>query len=259
MKTKHDLPAIHDALRALAASGAERPKQVHTTLGRFLSQLTCETSPYFDAVFNAELRASRPDWFRKSKHDPAGMKAKILAAAEAGQPRSSLDKRALTALQHYIAKRAPTYDADFADRIMSLCPDWFFETRFSHEKEKILQLAQQDGDHPAPSNMCKFTRKSMSLFDAEFTNRLMALRPEWFDNPKSLKAKKRLVEFATTEGTLRPSQKNSGLHLYRVFRRYTRPDDPQYDPVFAVNLRSIRPDWFRKAKRIRTGSQWTLA
>lgn len=43
--------------------------------------------------------------------------------------------------------------------------------------------------------------------------------------------------------------------LAEALERYTDPDDPEYDPDFAAEIRRLRPDWFAEQEHKRGSEQ----
>jgi hypothetical protein len=264
---KHDHAEIAKNLISMARNGDPRPKQIDGISGKFLSIMTCEKHPYYDAQTDATLRAIRPEWFKKSKHASASRKTKLLELARSGAPRPTTDKgygdrygRTYdvlgNALSHYLSPNCLSYDEAFATEIYALRPDWFPKGRRELTKKEFLELARSGGARPSRSRLDNYCQKGSGSYDAEFAAELRQLRPDWFwTETDRLKAE--LLKLAS-DGGPRPSAKNTGLILYRAFRRYTRENEKP-DAALIAELQTIRPDWFGPLTRAWDGNGgWTL-
>jgi hypothetical protein len=104
----------------LAKSGAGRP-QYKSKLDNTLCYYTCLSSGSYDEAFDKEIRALRPDWFKKSR--VAQKKEQLIELAKSGaeRPYSGLGQ----ALASYVCRCHTSYDEAFEKEIKGLRPDWF--------------------------------------------------------------------------------------------------------------------------------------
>jgi hypothetical protein len=236
---KHNRVAITESLLQMAEGGAPRPKQLQGIEGKFLSGLTCEKHAYYDREFDEKIRSIRPDWFPKPKHNPQSLKDQILVAARSGHPRPR--GRTGNALSHYLNRKCLSFDSLLDEEVRRLRPDWFRDSRIALAKQNFIKSAKAGEPRPDSGILTSYTQPSSEGYDEVFSATLRELRPDWFFN-KTEEIKRELLEHARRGGD-RPSLKNTGLRLYRGFRRYTRAQE-QYDSDFVEKLKEIRPDWF---------------
>ena len=68
--------------------------------------------------------------------------------------------------------------------------------------------------------------------------------PLWFDN-KVLRKKQELLDFAKDLKNEKPGR---DIKIGKIFSNYTKPSSATFDALLLVELRSIRPDWFKKMR-----------
>ena len=115
-------------LLEMARSGKPRPSQ-KTKLGKVLSRYTHGGSGSYDAEFDRQIRALRPDWFvNQSSLAAKKKKQQLLEMARSGKPRPSQKTKLGKVLSNYIRNTSRAYDAEFDEQIRMLRPDWFRTT-----------------------------------------------------------------------------------------------------------------------------------
>ena len=135
------------------------------------------------------------------------------------------------------------FDPVFAEELRKIRPDWF-EKSSDKNKAELMKMAKSGEDRPNIHNhlygmLIAYTRPSCNCFDPAFAEELRKIRPEWFQrkNQKNENMAK-LLEIAKN-GEKKPGTKH---RLYSNLKNYLI-----IDPVFAEELRKIRPDWFEKS------------
>ena len=177
----------------------------------------------------------------------AEKKAKILCLAASGEEKPLQYKHPLgLALKAYTGPTSCSYDANFAEKLREMRPDWF-KTCLDPEgkKKEIIELAQsgadkpQEPDHPLGSSLRNYLCPSSATYDPKFKQTLKKLRPDWFRNRfKSETKKKEILELAK-------SGANKSEKLVKNLSYYLSPSSSLYDPEFRETLKKLCPDWFR--------------
>lgn len=117
----------------LAKSGFKKPQFRNTdkelkNLANTLYVFTCVSSHRYDAEFDQEIRALRPDWFQNVRK--TGIKEELLKIAKNGKIKPSINSKKFTEralarrLLKYVKRDSPKFDASFVEKIKSLRPDW---------------------------------------------------------------------------------------------------------------------------------------
>jgi hypothetical protein len=206
-------------------------------------------SRYYDAEFDAEIRALQPHWFAR-RHRTSANKLKLLEMAKNGEqrPNAHIDKRLGTALTSYTCKKKTCYDLKFDAEMRRLRPDWFGDTTIP-KKQKLLEMASNGEKRPTKSKklgtaLISYTHKKSGCRDPEFNAEIRRLRPDWFEDTVTAK-KRELLEMAKN-GEAKPNGT-----LGSALSRYTHPHVSlgsgrirKGDPEFNAEIRRLRPDWF---------------
>jgi hypothetical protein len=195
-------------------------------------------------------------WPRFSTADEK--KADLLAMARAGVPRPSEKRNAgswASVFFNYVRPKSRYYDARFAARIRAIRPDWFetFLTKAKKKKRELLRMARAGEPKPHYSKnplgivFSCYVTKSQSGYDAKFTAKIRALRPDWFETHFTGAAHKKAILLRMAKsGAPRPTPLSHPLG--RCFNEYLNPASSTYDRDFGRNLKKVRPDWLETLK-----------
>jgi hypothetical protein len=212
-----------------------------------------KNSTSYDLSFDTAMRAVPSDWFDAERY-VRGNKAReaVFKLAKSGGPRPQEKTgdpftTAMCSQVHWhrdeLSKIRPDwYDQDAADRVIRI-------------KEEILALASSGAKRPArryagsaelerlAEAIDRFTSPSQHAYDAEFTAKLKALRPDWFRDTKlelmrqrDEEDKKKFVEMAAA-GTKRPSIKEQPKLARRLLRLIDK------DEEFHRQITAANPTW----------------
>lgn len=141
-------------------------------------------------------------------------------------------------------------DPGFKRVIKEIRPDWFVSIpiQIANKKKKLLlDMASKNKTRPTQKtklgkSLSSYTKKSSKNYDAEFTNKIKKIRPQWLISQTEIanNNKKMLLEMATQDKA-RPTQKTKlGIRL----SEYTKKCSKTYDHKFAAKIKKIRPEWF---------------
>lgn len=163
-------------------SGPDKPLAVA------LYNYTYPKSNVYDPEFVKGLKAVRPDWLepRRSKTEANKTKLRALAKTQVTRPQGSMG----TLFANYaIRKDCGTYDPKFAKEMKKLRPEWFVRSS-TRRKKTILSWAARGhiklrfrSGKPGESSLAhmlpRYTTPGNQCYDAVFTAKLLAIRPEW--------------------------------------------------------------------------------
>ncbi len=232
-------------LLEMARNGEDRPVQKNHSLATKLCNYTNPNIRGYEPEFDKEIRALRPDWF----YNPSQTKQQLLEMARNGEDRPVAGKHPLGyRLSSYITQGHNNYDAKFDKKIRKLRPDWF-PYNPSQTKQQLLEMARNGEGrpivrkHPLGSKLCCYTNSNNGSYDPKFDREIRELRPDWFVNTADI-AKQQLLEMARS-GKDRPA---AGKHpLGHKLHKYTNPNKRDcYDQKFDKEIRTLRPDWFKR-------------
>lgn len=137
-------------------------------------------------------------------------------------------------------------------------------TFYDHDeiKASLLEMAKTGKPRPKQKDgvegrsLSKYTSKKNSAYDAALDKQLRKLRPDWFPRTgwKATENKALILREAKkgTDRTDLPYAVNMGLG------KYASDISPSFDPMFAREIRALRPDWFN-GERIREQRKTLLA
>ena len=238
----------------LAESGAKKPtkesKNQHIKkLGIALSCYSRTNNNQYDPAFDAEIRNLRPDWFENTANTK---KQELIDLAKSGAARpSGIEKPLGTALQRYTNKLIPSaYDHTFDAEVRKLRPDWF-EDMVKIKKQELIDLAKSGAEKPSGklrTALKRYTNKSSQCYDPAFDAEIRNLRPDWFENTANTK-KQELIDLAES----RAERPVATCRLGSALCCYTNKKKEQYDLAFDKQIRSLRPDWFTRGKKVKRG------
>jgi hypothetical protein len=247
-------------LLEMARSGQPRPPRGKKSLGTVLLEYTLPNNKNYDAEFDKEIRALRPDWFFLQYEKVAEKKRMLLEMARNGESRPSKDGSSLGRfLTSYTTQnRGGCYDLEFDREIRALRPDWFVsQTDQTVEyKRLLLDMARNNQTRPKQVDggignaLCRYTQKGNEGYDLEFDTEIRGLRPDWFMSKVDMAAeKKRLLIEMALRGDPRPLRKKHPFAMALGF--YTNPKATAYDAEFDRKIRQLRPDWFSRSDMLR--------
>jgi hypothetical protein len=252
-----------EKLLKMAESGVDRPISTSENgeeriLGLALIKYIRPASDVYDQTFTDNIKKLRPDWF---KDNVKSNKEKLLEMARMGHKRPSsmsnnLEERNLgSALTCYLSDRRQQYDKTFYDAIKSIRLDWIDKSLYN--KMRLIELAS--GQHNKPNQhshddlerrlavaFSKYVNVKTAQFDSEFEKQIRELRPDWFSRTHSIKST--ILDIARS-GAIRPNEVHVDTEIGKLGRaigNYTNKGSSSYDPVFSEQIRSLRPDWFKK-------------
>jgi len=234
----------------MARNGEQRPNQ-KTTLGRALCCYTNLSRSSYDEEFTKQLMELAPSWIDKVKQK----KKELLEMARNGEPRPNQKTTLGRALCCYTNLSSSSYDEEFTKQLMELRPDWFIGQSdiVKQKKQQLLEMARNGEPKPhrkttLGSALSSYTNPSSPCYDEEFTKQLMELAPSWFIGQSDIakQNKEQLLEMARNDKP-RPTQKTK---LGSALCRYSNPSSGCYDPEFTKQIMELRPDWFKRSKKV---------
>ena len=220
-------------------------------VGRLLNNYICKTGTCYDPVFDAEIRRLAPYWFVDTA--VAENKKELLARGRAGEPKprhhgtelSVTGSKLGTVLTNYIYESSGCYDPVFTAEIREAAPHWFVNT-VAKNKETLLQMARAGEPRPNKETekigacLTSYISRSHGSYDPVFAAKIRRLAPHWFITEWR---KRELLKMART-GKPRP---HWATDLGRSLSRYmSAAKASTFDPVFAAEIRKLRPDWADK-------------
>jgi len=208
----------------------------------------------YDAVFTEQMKKLRPEWFEnlpaRDEKRVLDSKEKLLKIARSGNPKPKVATTLGGRLKRYTDKNHSSYDSVFDATIRTLRSDWFNRViPNTGSKQQLLEIAKNG--HPRPRGnlggcLSSYTNifpsdRGQGCYDPVFDREIRALRPDWFENLPArnvvcvLASKEKLLEIAKN-GLPKPKYgTKDGARLKRFVKT---------DPVFAIKIRNLRPDWF---------------
>jgi hypothetical protein len=108
--------------------------------------------------------------------------------------------------------------------------------------------------------LVKYTHPTSGSYDAEFTKRIISLRPDWFVDTQQI-SKSDLIELAECGGR-KPRDKSDEpkeRRLGHCLSNYIQPMSGSYDAEFAKKIKLLRPDWFADTAQIAKAALVSLA
>jgi hypothetical protein len=230
-------------LLEMARQGEKRPS-ARTQLGQALYNYLRKSSE-----FTNEIKRIRPDWLvSKSDHN----KQLLLDFARKGKPRPNIKTQLGGALKNYTLPNSVSYDPIFAKKIKNFRPDWFL--RKSHlKRQQLLEMARKKLPKPDHNTQLgkalkKYTLKTSGGYNAVFDKKIRKLAPNWFiSRYDAVNEKKRQLLEMARKKLPKPSQRTQ---IGRALGKYTWNKSESYDPVFAKQIKKIRPDWFTSQTQI---------
>jgi hypothetical protein len=233
-------------------------------MGTALFNYTCKSSGTYDAEFTAKLLAIRHDWVvRTASAENKKILLEMAAANEKRPSRHSPDpelNKLGVVLISYTYPRSSSYDPEFAKKISEINPDWFKDTAADKKKKILLDMAAAGAKKPSAydidnedmrklaGSLSNYISPTSASFDAEFTENLRHIRPDWFVRSSVLK-KERLIELAMA-GADRPSISSKDRELRCLatsLANYACKSSP--DKEFAEKIHNLRPDWFKTKQK----------
>jgi hypothetical protein len=247
-------------LLAMAARGEGRPVQGKHPLGQVLCSYTNPKNTMYDPVFDQQIRAAAPGWFRDTA---AVKKQELLAMAARGEGRPASDgknkHRLGRAFLHYTKPKSKCYDPVFDQQIRAAAPSWFLD-KVANKKAELLAMAargegrpvsQGKNKHPLGGMLIAYTNPKSECYDPVFDQAIRQAAPSWFLDTAAVKKQELLAMAARGEG--RPAANGKNKHpLGRVLCFYTHPKSSTYDPVFDQQIRQAAPSWFERSNKLRT-------
>lgn len=179
-------------------------------------------------------------------HNAVENKKQLLEMAIHGEPKPDSTTPLCLAWYRYINTNSNCYDADFVKQIQGVRPDWFVSQYdiVNDKKRKLLHIAEQGEHKPIQetvlgSALFCYTCPYRQQYDPEFYKQIQLIAPQWFvDNVAE--NKKQLIETAK-RGEPKPiirTPLGSALQCYAFLKKRA-----QYDPEFANEIFTLRPDW----------------
>jgi superfamily II DNA or RNA helicase len=237
-------------LLEMAKNREDKPKKRENKLGSALISYTSQSSETYDQVFDKEIRELRPDWFIKSH---VKKKRKLLEMAKNGEEKPSPKFSLGRCLHSYTNVNNSCYDSNFYEKIKSIRQDWFTPQSDSSSKNKkaLLEMAKNGEVRPNQKKhklgpvLSSYTQRGRETYDEDFDNEIRELRPDWFLTKSNLAhLKKKEILIIASNGGIKPKQ---GHHKYGAFfSRCTNKNHISYDKDFDKEIRTLRPDWFKK-------------
>ncbi|MFA5767620.1 MAG: hypothetical protein WC919_06885 [Candidatus Paceibacterota bacterium] len=250
-------------LLQMIRSGQPRPRRYQGDkeerhLARSMEGYITKSSSSYDFSFDVAMRAVPSDWFDADRYDRGKQAMKdALERAHSGGPRPQPRTGDLreTAMNSQVNWHREIFEA--------IRPDWFdpdMEERVAKIKVEVLLLAQSGAKRPVrryadspelerlAEAIDRFTAPSQHAYDAEFTDKLRAIRPDWFRDTKleimrqrDEDAKKMFLAMATS-GANRPPIKGQ-RKLARLLSRLINTDKEFHRQITEAN-----PKWVGKKR-----------
>lgn len=241
-------------LLKLARKNDKRPSKAKSQYGKWIWRLTSPKSNNYDPDFAQELQTLVPHWFVFPKREEKikGKKEKVerlLKMAKDNLPKPKRGSKDERVLRSYCDPKDSAYDPAFLHQLKNLNPKWIpksYQEQRDKIKKQLLDLAAQGAKKPTyqQSSLAKklsdFTSKYSQFYDAEFTQTIKKLNPDWFIDP--IKQTKQLILQMAQEGHPKPIAKK--ITIGWKFQRWTNPNSKWFDRKLYEQLKSIRPDWF---------------
>jgi hypothetical protein len=249
----------------MVRSGQSRPNRYskdldESSLARTLDAACDKGGDAYDFSFDLAVRAAPSDWFdpdRRERSAKAFQDALKLAKSGAPRPGNKSDSYNM-AIDNQIGRHPEIFQP--------LRPEWFDpdrDERVIKLKEEILAYALAGGKRPGRKSakndeemrfaeaIERFTSPSQHAYDAEFTTKLKAIRPDWFRDTKlelmrqrDEKDKKMFLEMAAS-GVKRP-QFTKQRKLARLLSRLLNQDKEFHRQIAAAN-----PAWVGMSRNMK--------
>ena len=84
--------------------------------------------------------------------------------------------------------------------------------------------------------------------DSALKEELAEIRPDWFKKGRQGRQNKDILLKMAKDGKPKPARKTD-KNLREALNRFTNPHCEYHDPEFTKEIKSIRPDWFKKTNR----------
>lgn len=251
---KYSFEKEKQELLKLAQANAKRPSKAKSQHGKWIWRLTSPKSNNYDPAFAQELQTLVPHWFVFPKREEKikGKMEKVerlLKMAKDNEPRPKRGTKEERVLRSYCDPKDSAYDPVFLHQLKNLNPSWIptsHEKLRDHAKKQLLDLAASGAKKPTyrKSSLGKrfsdFTSKYSRFYDAEFTQTIKNVRPDWFVDP--IEQTKQLIVQMAQDGEPKPIVKRKTIGW--KFHRWTNPRSKWFDRKFHDQLKAIRPDWF---------------
>ena len=228
-----------DKLLKMAKDGLPRPNSSKDKLGQHLQNYL-----KWDVDFSKEIKEIGSHWFIDTVEININNLLELAKIPNSKKPKLNTEM-GNKLVEYTCSKKKNNYkpsQPEFDKKIRLLRPDWF-EDKVAIRKDKILELAKNNGLKPTSKNEFKtffnYTNKNHKDYDAEFDKEIRLLRPDWFIDI-STENKKKLLEMAKN-GESRPNKHTHDLGSVLV--NYTN-EGKCFDEAFNTEIRTIRPDWF---------------
>jgi hypothetical protein len=256
-------------LLKLAQANVQRPSKAKSQYGKWIWRLTSPKSNNYDEAFAQKLKTLVPHWFVFPKREDKikGKKEKVerlLNMAKANEPRPKRGTKEERVLRSYCDSKDSAYDPVFLDQLKKINPNWIPASHGEQRdqtKKQLLDLAASGAKKPTyrQSYLAKrfsdFTNRYSRFYDAEFTQVIKNLNPNWFVDP--IENAKQLIVQMAQDGKPKPVVKRKTIGW--KFHRWTNPKSRWFDRKLYDQLKSIRPDWFLSSSYKKKETLFNLA
>ena len=160
---------------------------------------------YANGTLNKHIQSSTVEsfWFEFEKSSII-RKKQLIQMAKNGENRPHSKKHPLgTYFNQYTHKSGSSYDQDFTRKIRSIAPHWLIKQAdiVNKKKQELIKIAQNKEPrpitrkHPLGVVLSHYTTQSNKTYDAQFTQKLKKLAPNWFAVSSDIK-KQQLIQIA---------------------------------------------------------------
>ena len=179
-------------LLEMAARGKPKPPST-TRLGQVFRTYTKKTSAIYDPKFTKRIRELSPDWLATLDESRNSKKRIMIEMAAKGGPKPSLKTSMGKFLYICTLKSSVYFDPELTNEIKKLAAHWLTSSkpeRSSQIKRLLLDMAAKGEPKPSGGTslykaLYRYTRKSDSSYDPEFTRKIKKLAPHWFKKKAS--------------------------------------------------------------------------
>jgi hypothetical protein len=180
----------------------------------------------------------------------------LIEQAKSGVSKIELDPHLCQCLRNYTNEHGLSFDAEFKAEVKAIRPEWFdraisMQQKRLHQQIRLIKAADRNEPKPARGSELRklfnnFCKPSYLGYSESFINALKKTAPHWFlrDDPRIIKTQKKKAEMLELF-KINPKRPNDKTQLGSNLRDYVSPSSNAYDPIFASEVRTLRPNWFK--------------
>lgn len=166
-----------------------KPKPNHKThLGQVFRTYTQKSSKIYDPKFTKRIRELNPDWLTTPDEWTNNNKRILFDMVSKGEPKPHLKTKLGKLLYNCTLKSSIYFDAELTNKIKKLNSNWLTPSRperSSRLKQLLLDMAAKGEPRPSGATslykaFSRYTKKSYSSYDPDFSKKIRRLAPQWF-------------------------------------------------------------------------------